>query len=268
MGIISNNFIETLKNTDDLVSLENIAHLSKQLSKLIENIVYVCNTLFGKRYSLFLTGSLAICLRAGSLKEFRMSGDKSDLDLWIMVNDSPDKLLKQSLLEKEIVSGFSRLIYYNIVCIPPVDSSLKVSLKIMLGKTAKIVLRFDKIKLSVFRFSSLKKVKEKNTFYGIKRAHIIPVDEKKIKMGGFLWRWPTNPFLKKDFVLTDVHSCFLVGGFLTDGLNLKMARNLFFKKFFFHFKKYQEINNNNNQFKILRYFYNRFPLSAKKVFEK
>lgn len=268
MGIIKNNFIEALKNTDGLIRQKTIANLSKQLSKSIEIVMRACDSLYEKNYSLFLTGSLAICLRSNSLKEFRISGDKSDVDLWIIITNSPNKSLKLSSLEKKIINGFSRLAHFDIVCVPFARNDLKVSLKIMSNETTKKILQFNKINLSVFRRNSLKKIKTENIFYGIKSIHRIPIIEKELKDGGFLWHWTTNPFVEKDFVLTDIHSCFLIGGFLTDGLKLERARDLFLKKFFYHFKKCQEKIATDNPFKILRYFYDRFPSSSTKIFGK
>lgn len=262
MGIIKNNFIKTLKNTDGLISQKTIANLSKQLSKSIEIVIRACDSLYEKNYSLFLTGSLAICLRSGSLKEFRISEDKSDIDLWIIIDNLPNESLKLSSLEKEIASGFSRLDHFDIVCIPFKRNNLEVSLKIMNKETARKILQFKKINLNVFRHNSLKKVKMENIFYGIKSTHHIPIIENKVKSGGFLWHWSTNPFVKKDFVLTDIHSCFLIGGFLTDGLGLEKEKHLFLKKFFHHLKSA------NNPFKILQYFYQRFPSSSEKIFGK
>jgi hypothetical protein len=268
MGIIDDIFLKTLKNTDNLISQENIANLSGPLSKIIEIVTHACDFVFEKHHSIFLTGSLAICLRSGSLKEFRTSGDRSDIDLWIIADESTTKLSKLSGLEKEIINGFLLLKNFDISCVPFPENKLNISLKIMHSTTARKILQFNKIKLSVFRCNSLKKVKTKNIFYGIKRIHCIPIDEEKIKTGNFLWHWPTNPFVGQDFVLTDIHSCFLIGGFLTDYLELKKERNLFLKKFCFYLKKYREKNITNNLYKILQYFYDRFPSSATKIFGK
>lgn len=266
MGINKNNFERIIKNTDNLISREMIGNLSKRLSKSIEIIIQSCNFLFGKSYALFLTGSLAFCLRSESLKEFRISGDKSDIDLWIIIANPPNKTLKLSNLEKKIIQGFSRLVHFDIACIPFSSGNLKISLKIMDKETAKKILQIKNINLYVFRHNSLKKAKEKNIFYGIKKIHNIPILEKKLRKEGFLWQWPTNFFIKKDFVLNDIHSCFLIGGFLIDDIGLRKRRDLFLKKFLFNLKKIQEKNIIDNSFKILQYFYNRFPLSAKKIF--
>lgn len=267
MVLIASHFVDSIKNTDNFVNQRRLTHLSKPLSKTIKTVMRVCDYLFEKYYSLFLTGSLAICLRAGSLKEYRVLGDKSDVDLWIIINNSPYKSLKSSSLKNKIIKGFSRLIQFDIVCIPFKSNNLNLSLKMMTGETAKEILNFKKIKLAVLRCNSLKITKKENVFYGVKKVHHIPIIEKKLKNHEFMWRWPTNPFIGKDFVLTDIHSCFLVGGFLVDGLGLIKIRNLFLSKFFHYFQSYKNISN-NNQANIFRYFYNKFPLSTKKIFGK
>ena len=200
MDTIKNNFIETLKNTDRLVSRKKIANSSKQLSKSIEIVVQACDSLYGENYSLFLTGSLAVCLRSGSLKELRVSGDKSDIDLWIIIASHPNKSLKPSHLKKEITEGCSRLGYFDISCIPFSGGNLKTSLKIMSSKTAIKILQLKKIKLDVFRYNSLKKIKTENILYGIKKIHNAPIVENKLKGGGFFWYWSVNTFIKKDFL--------------------------------------------------------------------
>jgi len=268
MGIVVSNFIDSIRNTDNLVNQKNLAHLSKPLSRTIKTITRACDDVFEKHYSLFLTGSLGICLRSRSLKEFRVSGDKSDVDLWIIANDTTHKSLESSCLKNEIIKSFSRLNQFDIVCIPFEGDTLKVSLKIMSAETAKKVFEFKKIKLAVLRYNSLKKVKTKNILYGMKKIHHIPIDEKMNKAGGFLWHWSTNPFIENDFVLTDIHSCFLVGGFLTDNLNLKKTRDLFLNNFFFTLVKQEKKIINGSPFKFLGYFYERFPLSATKIFGK
>lgn len=265
MGIIKNDPLKNLENTDGLINLENVARLSKPLTKTIRAVALLCDSLFEKQYSLFLTGSLAICLRSGSLKEFRKTGDKSDIDLWIIANKLPKKLSTPSSYEKEIIGGFSRLIFFDISCIPFPDSKFKISLKIMRGATVKKVLRLNKNSFKVFRVSSLKKIKSEDTFYGLKGQHHIPIFEEKLENAGFLWHWSADPFMKKDFVLTDIHSCFLIGGFLIDNLKLE-KRGQYLKKFYFYFKKYRKKNCTDNQFRILLYFYERFPLSATKIF--
>jgi hypothetical protein len=268
MVITASHFIGSIKNTDDFINQDNLTHLSKSLPKTIKTVMQACNYLFEKHYSLFLTGSLGICLRSRSLKEFRVSGDKSDVDLWIIANNTTQKSLESSCLKNEIIKGFSHLNQFDIVCIPFEGNTLKVSLKIMTAETAKKVFEFKKIKLAVLRYNSLKKVKTKNILYGMKKIHHIPIDEERNKTGGFLWHWSTNPFIENDFVLTDIHSCFLVGGFLTDNLNLKKARDLFLNNFFFTLIKHEEKITNGSPFKILGYFYERFPLSAAKIFGK
>lgn len=267
MGVIENDPLKNLKNTDNFIDLGNVARLSKPLIKTIRAVALLCDSLFEKQYSLFLTGSLAICLRSGSLKEFRKTGDKSDIDLWIIADKLRPKLSTPSLYEKEIIEGFSRLNFFDISCIPFPDSKFKISLKIMRGTAVKKVLRLNKNSFKVFRVSSLKKIKSKDMFYGLKGKHHIPIFEEKLENTGFLWYWSNDPFMKRDFVLTDIHSCFLIGGFLIDNLKLE-KRDQYLKKFYFYFKKYYEKNCTDNQFKILRYFYERFPLSATKVFGK
>jgi len=265
MGIIKNDPLKNLENTDDLINLENVARLSKSLTKIIRAIALLCDSLFEKQYSLFLTGSLAICLRSGSLKEFRKTGDKSDIDLWIIADKLPQKLSVPSPYEKEILGGFSRLNLFDISCIPFPDSKFKISLKIMRSATVKRVLRLNKNSFKVFRVNSLKKIKSENIFYGLRGKHHIPIFEEKLENTGFLWHWSFDPFIKKDFVLTDIHSCFLIGGFLIDNLKLE-KRDQYLRKFYFYFKKYSKKNCADNQFKIFRYFYERFPLSATKIF--
>lgn len=264
MGIIKNNPLKNLENTDDLINLENVARLSKPLTKTIRTVALFCDFLFEKQYSLFLTGSLAICLRSGSLREFRIIGDKSDIDLWIIADKLPKKL-NPSPYEKEIIKGFNRLNFFDISCIPFPDSKFKISLKIMRSATIKKVLRLNKISLKVFRTNSLKKTKSEDIFYGLKRKYHIPIFEEKLENAGFLWHWLADPYIKNDFVLTDIHSCFLIGGFLIDNLKLN-KRAQYLKKFYFYFKKYCKKNYTDNQFKILWYFYERFPLSATKIF--
>ncbi len=157
--------------------------------------------------------------------------------------------------------------FFDISCIPFPDSKFKISLKIMRGTTVKKVLRLNKNSFKVFRVSSLKKIKSKDMFYGLKGKYHIPIFEEKLENTGFLWHWLNDPFMKKDFVLTDIHSCFLIGGFLIDNLKLE-KRDQYLKKFYFYFKKYCKKNCTDNQFEILRYFYERFPLSVTKVFGK
>lgn len=265
MGVVKNDPLKNLENTDDLINLENVARLSKPLTKIIRAVALSCDSLFEKQYSLFITGSLAICLRSGSLKEFRKTGDKSDIDLWIIADKLPKKLSTPSPYEKEIMRGFSRLIFFDISCIPFPDSKFKISLKIMRGATVKKVLRLNKNSLEVFRTDSLKKTKLEDIFYGLKGEYRIPIFEEKLENAGFLWHWSADPFIENDFVLTDIHSCFLIGGFLIDNLKLE-KRDQYLKKFYLYFKKYCKKNCADSQFKILRYFYERFPLSAKKIF--
>ncbi|MEK7642514.1 MAG: hypothetical protein AAB392_01830 [Patescibacteria group bacterium] len=265
MGIIKNDPLKNLENTDNLINLENVAQLSKPLTKTIRAIALSCDSLFKKQYSLFLTGSLAVCLRSGSLEEFRKTGDKSDIDLWIVADTLSKKLFTPSSYEKEIIRGFSRLNFFDISCIPFPDNKFKISLKIMCGASVKKVLRLNKNSFKVFRINSLKKIKSEDMFYGLKGNHYTSVFEEKLENAGFLWHWSADPFMKKDFVLTDIHSCFLIGGFLIDNLKLE-KRDQYLKKFYFYFKKYCKKNCTDNQFKILRYFYERFPLSATKIF--
>lgn len=267
MGIIKNEPLKNLENTDNFINLENIAQLSKPLSKTIRVVIKLCDSLFKKQYSLFLTGSLAICLRSSSLKEFRITEDKSDIDLWIIADELPKKLSTPSPYEKGIIGGFNRLNFFDISCILFPDSKFKISLKIMHSTNMKKVSRLNKNSFKVFRVSSLKKIKSEDIFYGLKGKHYIPIFEEKLKNTGFLWYWSINPFIKNDFVLTDIHSCFLIGGFLIDNLKLE-KRDQYLKKFYFYFKKYCKKNYTDNQFKILRYFYERFPLSATKIFGK
>jgi hypothetical protein len=264
MGVVRNNPLDNLKNTDNFINLEHITQLSKPLSKTIKVVTRLCDSLFDKQYSLFLTESLAICLRSSSLREFRIIGDKSDIDLWIIADKLPKKF-NPSPYEKETIKGFSRLNFFDISCIPFPDSKFKISLKIMHSATVKKVLQLNKNHLKVFRTNSLKKTKSEDIFYGLKREYHIPIFEEKIENAGFLWHWSANPFIKNDFVLTDIHSCFLIGGFLIDNLKLN-KRVQYLKKFHFYFKKYCKKNYANSQFKILRYFYERFPLSAIKIF--
>ncbi len=164
MGVVNNDPLRNLAITDDFINLENIARLSKPLSETIRSIIKLCDSLFKKQYSLFLTGSLAICLRSGSLKEFRKTGDKSDIDLWIIADKLTQKLPTPSPYEKEIIEGFSRLNFFDISCIPFPDSKFKISLKIMRCTTVKKVLRLNKNSFKVFRVSSLKKIKSKDIF--------------------------------------------------------------------------------------------------------
>lgn len=267
MDIIKNDPLKNLENTDYLINLENIAKLSKSLAKIIRAITLLCDSLFEKQYSLFLTGSLAICLRSGSLKEFRKTRDKSDIDLWIIADKLPQKLSTLSPYEKEIVQGFSRLNLFDISCIPFPDSKFKISLKIMGSASVKKVLRLNKNSFKVFRVSSLKKIKSEDIYHGLKEKHRIPIFEEKLENASYLWHWSVDPFMKNDFVLTDIHSCFLIGGFLIDNLKLE-KRDQYLKKFYFYFKKYCKNNCTDNQFKILRYFYERFRLSATKIFGK
>ena len=189
MGIIKNDPLKNLENTDDLINLEDIARLSKPLIKTTRAVALLCNSLFEKQYSLFLTGSLAICLRSGSLKEFRKTGDRSDVDLWIITDKPPQKISNPSTYEKEITRAFTRLNSFDISCIPFPDSKFKISLKIMRSAIVKKVLRLNKNNLKVFRTNSLKKTKSEDTFYGLKREYHIPIFEEKLENTGFLWHW-------------------------------------------------------------------------------
>lgn len=266
MEIGENVFLGRLKDSDNSINLDHITLLSKPLSKTIEGIIRLCDILFKKRYSLFLTGSSAMCLRAGSFREFRMKNDKSDVDFWIVADTLPQVTISPSIAEKEIIKGFYRLNHFDISCVPFFDNKFNVSLKIMHSKVVKKVFQLNKLNLKVFRNSSLKVIKSEDKFFGLRSEYHISICERKLKDIGYLWRWKVDPFMRKDFVLTDLHSCFLIGGFLIDTIGLGKGREKFLKKFSLCFDKFNKAKLVSCYFQLLQYFYIRFPSSATKIF--
>ncbi len=261
MGLIQfivDDLIKKIVSTDTLITIDSIYKFSKKLGKEIEEIISECNQVFGTKFSIFLSGSLAFCIRSETLNDFRFGGsDSSDIDIWIILESNKDlNPSSASIYGKELLKAASLISDHEMVSVKQ-ETELPFSIKIMERKSIQKIFSFAKFSLSVLRTTSLLDRKQYNLFSGFRSEYKTPIRERPYKKY-YIWEWDGNPYPNNDFILTDLHSFILFGGFLHDEIGLKNERDKFIKIWCKNAKKMQHGLPAENLFK---YFMYKFPTS-------
>ena len=253
--------------TDGAVSQLNPI-LPRNVAVQIEELRESCEALFGTGFSLFLAGSLALALRANSLDEFRLEGDRSDVDLYIVI-DTPQLPERREdsvepVLTAAIRTAVSRLVVFDMASIvdPRVGSVL--SPKVITASIVRRVLRFELSVLDVFRVTSLlARGQSFITAYGLDRSYQISIEEEPLTEAGYRWNCYVSPDIDGDFVLTDVHHCFFFGGFLLDRLGLSEERLRFIHCVVVATGEGLSLRRRDN---LLEYFRQRIPKTLQRIY--
>lgn len=269
MGL--SQLISGIERTDPLVGFGKLAKFSEEICREIESIRQCCEQLWGRRFSIFLTGSLALCLRSGIRAEFRETGDPSDVDLWIFIDtNQPSKSPPGRGRCGALYSSYRLLDRFDAVSVYWPWSNIKFSVKLFNASAAHRASTLRMCTLRVLRFDSLRKVKKIDHHFGLTSTRTTRILEEKIA-SGYLWRWRSAPFGPSDIYLTDLLSCLLIGNFLVDGLLLSKLRGELRVRF------YRAVDDLLPEAKVgsrigignlLKYYYSRFPRSALEIFGK
>lgn len=253
--------------TDGMVSQFN-AILPQYVSAQIDELRESCEALFGPRFSLFLAGSLALALRANSLEEFRLEGDRSDVDLFIVI-DTPQvherrEDSEEPALTLAIRAAVSRLLIFDMASVADPRVGSVLSPKVIMASIVRGVLRFEIGVLNVFRVSSLlARGQSFITAYGLERSYRISIEEERLTEGGYRWSCFVSPYIDDDFVLTDLHHCFVFGGFLLDRLGLSEERLRFIHCVVVATGGGLALRRRDN---LLEYFQQRVPKTLRRIY--
>lgn len=269
MGL--NKLASGIERTDQLVSLGVIKGLSREIHDEIEVLDRQCQLLWGQNYSLFLTGSLALCLRSGATSEFRETGDRSDIDLWIFLDTKEPLVKPPSGRRCEILhSSYRVLSRFDIVSVPWPPSHAKFSIKLFSAGAARRALTLGNYTLRVLRNNSLREVKKVDTYFGLNGTRTARILEEKIA-DGYLWRWRSAPVGRGDIYLTDLLSCLLIGNFLSGEGKFMSSRKELLSAYFRAIERSLVESKGEDSEAIrhlLGYYYSRFPRSSEAIFGK
>lgn len=262
MGLMFHPLVSAIRETDPRVNLSALRD-RPELARQITEVADAAREVFGARHSLFLAGSLALAMRTGDFEEFREKGDRSDIDLWVVISGSMTDPGNDALC-RALGESAARLDEFDIAAAKDPREESVFSIKTMREEIVHDVLKFSAVAANTYRSSSLRSVKPFDTFYGLNRSYRIETKEEPLTSGGFLWRWSAVPTVEGDFILTDIHSCFLFGGFLYDGLALAQARAGFLEEMMKRTGGSRLSRVSRDVF--IGYFLSRFPHAIRKLY--
>lgn len=264
---IDHPLVGPILRTDGTVSQFN-AILPQYVSTQIHELRESCEALFGSGFSLFLAGSLALALRANSLEEFRLEGDRSDVDLFIVIDTTqvPERReeSEEPALTVAIRIAVSRLPVFDMASVADPRVGSVLSPKVIMASVVRRVLRFELGVLNVFRESSLlARGQSFITAYGLDRSYRISIEEERLTAGGYRWNCFVSPYIDNDFVLTDLHHCFVFGGFLLDRIGLTEERLRFIHCVVVATGGGLSLRRRDN---LLEYFHQRIPKTLRRIY--